>query len=256
MYKAKVLEQFEFNPGGWKGIRVGVFKIEGSSEIQVGEYQRNIGGFYNTFLHFQREGKDLALYSPDYTCTRIMELPSCEDIGGEEPNGMGFCPVDYFVPSYIDQEVTRNSTNDAFPAITSRVERVNNPDAKALMPSSHSSEYVNGNTGQKCTDVWTYQPLTRLTYYPFAFVAGCVWADDSSWKVQYLDLSAADQGILKREARFGYIELPDRDSLRLKDLIEMDSFDNDPDEDYSSRIRINIMQTFDLRTGTRIDPAE
>jgi hypothetical protein len=39
-------------------------------------------------------------------------------------------------------------------------------------------------------------------------VAGCVWGDDTSWKVQYLDLSRARQGIVTRDDRLGYIELP------------------------------------------------
>lgn len=41
----------------------------------------------------------------------------------------------------------------------------------------------------------------------FGFVWGCQWGDDSSWKVQYLDLSQVADGILRRDARFGYAEL-------------------------------------------------
>lgn len=41
----------------------------------------------------------------------------------------------------------------------------------------------------------------------FGFVWGCYWGDDSSWKVQYLDLSQIKQGLIKREERFGYLEL-------------------------------------------------
>jgi hypothetical protein len=41
----------------------------------------------------------------------------------------------------------------------------------------------------------------------FGFVWGCVWGDDCSWKVQYLDLSQVQQGIVCREERFGYVEL-------------------------------------------------
>ena len=42
----------------------------------------------------------------------------------------------------------------------------------------------------------------------FGFVSGCVWGDDCSWKIQYLDLSQIEQGIFKREEKFGYLELP------------------------------------------------
>src|SRR5262245_10694745 len=41
----------------------------------------------------------------------------------------------------------------------------------------------------------------------FGFVWGCIWGDDGSWKVQYLDLSQILQGVLRREERFGYVEL-------------------------------------------------
>jgi hypothetical protein len=31
-----------------------------------------------------------------------MELPSCKDIGGEEPSAGGFCPVEYFIPEIVE----------------------------------------------------------------------------------------------------------------------------------------------------------
>ena len=36
---------------------------------------------------------------------------------------------------------------------------------------------------------------------------GCVWGDDSSWKVQYLDLTGIQDGVIRRDERFGYAEL-------------------------------------------------
>jgi hypothetical protein len=41
----------------------------------------------------------------------------------------------------------------------------------------------------------------------FGFVWGCHWGDDNNWKVQYLDLSQVQRGIVRREERFGYLEL-------------------------------------------------
>jgi hypothetical protein len=41
----------------------------------------------------------------------------------------------------------------------------------------------------------------------FGFVWGCVWGDDSSWKVQHLDLTRIQSGVIRREERFGYVEL-------------------------------------------------
>ena len=48
----------------------------------------------------------------------------------------------------------------------------------------------------------------------FGFVAGCVWGDDSSWKIQYLDLSRVSEGIVKGDDRFGYIELASDQDLK------------------------------------------
>lgn len=41
----------------------------------------------------------------------------------------------------------------------------------------------------------------------FGFVWGCIWGDDSSWKVQHLDLRGIQSGVIRRDDRFGYVEL-------------------------------------------------
>jgi hypothetical protein len=112
-----------------------------------------------------------------------MELPSCRDIGGEEPHSAGFCPVDFFVPSYILEE---HKSPDGRIEVSPR----NEPDEETMRDSTHS------------------KVISPRLYYPFGFVAGCIWGDDSSWKIEYLDLSAVDKGEIRRHARFGYIEMP------------------------------------------------
>jgi len=47
----------------------------------------------------------------------------------------------------------------------------------------------------------------------FGFIAGCYWGDDSSWKIQYLDLSDLEKGVVRRSDKFGYIHLPEGVSL-------------------------------------------
>src|SRR5262245_9013923 len=70
-------------------------------ERPIGRYERNYPNFAaETFEPFEWAGAWYALYSKDYTCTRIMSLPDCRDIGGEEPHGYGFCPAELFVPRY------------------------------------------------------------------------------------------------------------------------------------------------------------
>jgi hypothetical protein len=44
------------------------------------------------------------------------------------------------------------------------------------------------------------------------FVVGCVWGDDSTWKIQVLDLSNINPvkcGVIRRDERFGYLEVAD-----------------------------------------------
>lgn len=251
-YIAKVIDELERRPNEWKGLKVGVFKIENNVEEQIGEYERNYSSLFNTFFYFQQNGKDFALYSPDYTVTRIMQLPSCKDIGGEEPDSWGFCPVDYFIPTYIEQEIISETTgSNGTHKRDVRKTVINNPNDKILSESVDKTPFTNLNTGEKCETVTIYRPLTALLYHSFGFVAGCLWGDDSSWKIQYLDLSDAEKGIVKREERFGYIELPE--TLSLKEAIDMYDFSYDSEEDYSNYIRINIMQTFDLRDGKVIN---
>ncbi len=191
-YTAEILGDLHATSKLSRGKRIGVYQIDGERKKLIGEYERDYLSFFDTFFHFQQNGRDFALYSPQCTVTRIMSLPSCKDIGGEEPNSNGFCPVDYFVPALKSGE-----------------------------------------------------------YYPFGFVAGCVWGDDSSWKIQYLDLTEAEKGAIKRDARFGYIMLSD--NQRLKDAVNMYDYGWDEEDESKNYIRINVMQTFDLTTGKKIE---
>ena len=79
-----------------------------------------------------------------------------------------------------------------------------------------------------------------------------MWGDDNSWKVQYLDLSRAADGILERDDRFGYVELPD--GLTLERAVDMSEYQLDPDDDYAYRIRITAVRQFDLRDGRPVHP--
>lgn len=152
----------------------------------IGEYERNYSSFFRTFRPFTQGGREYALYSPQYTATRVTELPSCRDLGGEEANPGGFCPVDYWVAE-------------------------------------------NGS---------------------FGLVAGCFWGDDSSWKVQYLDLTNASAGSVVRDDRFGYVELPD--DLSLDDAVVIGA--NPPDDDFPGPwVNIRTVARFNVGTGRQMD---
>lgn len=80
------------------------------------------------------------------------------------------------------------------------------------------------------------------------FVAGCIWGDDCSWKIQHLDLSRIKEGIINRDERYGYIEMPrnreNKDIVRLKDIINLDWYDAN---DYPW-VDISVAQRFKLLT--------
>lgn len=225
-YTAKILDTFEYSPGGWKGLRIGIFLVSPEGEEQIGEYTRNYDELYRTFCPFKKGDKDYALYSPHYTATRVMELPSCRDIGGEEPHSVGFCPVDFFVPCYILEE---HKSPDGRIKVSPR----NEPDEETMQDSTHS------------------KVISPRLYYPFGFVAGCIWGDDSSWKIEYLDLSAVEKGEIHRDARFGYIEMPD--GMSLKQAIDLVDYGYDDSEPYSYTALIAIRKRFDLRDGRIVE---
>jgi len=189
------IEVIDAGPGKWKTARVNIFAGVDDAARKIGSYERNHAGWCDsTFAPFARDGRWYALYSPNYTATRIMELPSCKDIGGEEPHTNGFCPVDYYVPH------------------------------------DHPAVVQAGAGGH------------------FGFVSGCIWGDDSSWKIQFIDLSDAPRGVLTRKETFGYVAMPLKSS-RLAECISMDEYSRE-----YPRAELTVSMVFDLAEGSRVDP--
>lgn len=81
----------------------------------------------------------------------------------------------------------------------------------------------------------------------FGFVWGSIWGDDSSWKVQYLDLSRVQQGELRREERFGYLKLAVDEDLPARNFIECSSYRGE------QRVQFSVPVQFDLKSGKRFD---
>jgi hypothetical protein len=52
------------------------------------------------------------------------------------------------------------------------------------------------------------EPLPEEWRGQFGFVCGCIWGDDTNWKVEFLDLSEITKGKIIRDNRLGYLELP------------------------------------------------
>lgn len=183
-------------PGCWDILKVEIF----DNGKKIGQYERSYPTLFNTFHPFEQHGKHYALYSADYTTTRIMELPSCKDIGGEKRNSPGFCPVDYAV--LHDPEMYKEW-------------------AKCYGPGTQWDNPV------------YMQRFKALINGEIGFVAGCVWGDDSSWKIQFLNLKKMKEGFFSkgrdiREDWLGYIELPR--GIKLKDAISFEEWEPDHEQ--------------------------
>jgi hypothetical protein len=91
----------------------------------------------------------------------------------------------------------------------------------------------------------------------FGFVWGCVWGDDSSWKVQYLDLRRVQEGVIARDDRFGYVRLasPPRASPCLDATSPVIAPSSPPDFVVVSKyegvasVRFAVEVDFDLASG-------
>lgn len=178
----------------WDTLKVYILDGDGK---ELGSYDRNYPSFFDTFCPFMKNGKEYALYSRDYTSTRVMSLPDCEDIGGEERDTFGFCPIEFLVPSCD----------------------------KFHIPKEFESS--------------------------MGFVAGCGWGDDTSWKVQLLDLSKVEEGIIKRDGnRLGYIELCSND--KLEDAIaDIEVYYDEEEKDWDMDIEIRMMKRYIFQWSER-----
>ncbi len=218
-YIAKHKEK-ETKPGCWNYLDVAIFEVaDDGTEKQVGSYERKYSSMYDTFFPFKQKGKWYALYSSDYTATSVMSLPDCKQIATEASSAWGFCPTGFYVPNADDfrhwDSVRLNggkkrSEDDAYWA------------ELAISLKAHEKEGSNFNAAEdaKKKRQWAveaeeaYDDIENKYEGQFGFISGCHWGDDSSWKMQYLDLSKITEGVITRTARWGYWELPEGKSLK------------------------------------------
>ncbi len=235
-FRIRSVVQPQGDPKHWKTSVVTIFDAE---DRQIGSYDRNYAAFTDeTFEPFEIDGRWYALYARDYTCTRVMQLPECIDIGGEEPHAHGFCPAALYVPRYREALATRTSLvmNDSGmleivgpTTVGCRIfEAFDHPSSNIVPPAEPFQERQ-----EKSLDV--------------GFVAGCRWGDDASWKLEVFDLSQASEGRLVRSAPFGYVPLVR--GMRLNQAVRLHCGSN-------GEVRVDIAreETRDLRTGNLINP--
>lgn len=158
---------------GWGHSEVKIWDRQ--EERLVHEYTRNYS-FLQTFepLRLWREEAEewghYALISPHYTGFQLLNLDSGEVVYDHKGGRTNFCPRAFFVPDFHDY-------------LEGEAVDPQDPFSRGMMETF----------------------LKRRTH---AFVQGCVWGDDSSWKVRTLDLQAMLRGEeVAVEEKFGYLVL-------------------------------------------------
>lgn len=217
-------EKVPTKPGCWDYTKVYIF----NNDIKIGEYTRNYSSFYDTFYPFQVNEDWFALCSTNYTVSEVYKLtPKFEYWCGETPNPGGFCPVDFYVPRYrkTKQQYTNGlGEHHIFDHIWHEFHDVD---------VENDEEWHNPIVDESCFSI------SDIIYTPFAFVAGCIWGDDSSWKIEFIDLSDIVNKKFNRTNKFGYIELPHNQNL--KEAINMRPWEED-----SYRFFINTQSYYEI----------
>lgn len=218
-YTAKELGKVSNGKGCWESTKIGVFQ----DDVQVGEFLRNYSSYgISSFAPFRRGDHWYALYSPEYTCIKVMSLPDCKEIGGENSDSFGFCPVEIYIPEYQISKVEGKSEED--------LHKYPEQNHHWLKRDRESKEYDPDLFNKDLTKDYKFFDVAKETFHEnFAFVSGCVWGDDRSWKIELRDISEAHKGIIKPVKDWGYYELADDRSL--KECIRLDSFERFVGED-------------------------
>lgn len=170
----------------WNSTLCEIYK----GEEKIGEYKRTYYAYSEkTFYPFTFNGNDYALYSENYTQIQLMSLPDCKEIILKEDckkQMANFCPTELYVPIC----------------------------AKIKYEDGRIIQYWINNLDDK-------EDGEEYEYLHIASALGCVWGDDSSWKLMLIDLRKIEEGEIwfidnKLEKKWLYEDFPD--SIRLKDI--------------------------------------
>lgn len=204
-------------PGTWNSTKVSIYR-DNDFDIHelvyrkgtlIGEYLRNYSSYgFETFYPFQVGEEWYALYSANYTATRVMKLydDRIEDWCGEESRSNGFCPVEFYVPRYVktSSSYILKEEQKFFDAY--------------YVDCDHTFEEFHAEI--------VGPEFVELNYCNFGFLCGCVWGDDTSWKLRYIDLLQIPEKNLIITDKFGYWELP---AGPLRSHIRMDGWEEGHD---------------------------
>lgn len=216
-------ESIQNRPGTWNSTKVSIFR----DDKLIGEYLRNYSSYGDkTFYPFKVNNEWYALYSANYTATRIMKLHEdrIEDWCGEESHANGFCPTEIYVPKFISAKHSYEMQGEKKEYDIFYVD-CDSPEGE-FQSEINSPDFIS------------------LQYCNFGFLCGCVWGDDTSWKLRYIDLSKIPDKILSITDKFGYWELSN--SLTLRESIRMDGWE--PGHDWVILTRV---EHINLKTDER-----
>ncbi len=203
------------SPGTWNSTKVSIFR----DDKLIGEYLRNYhGSGIETFYPFEMNNEWYALYSANYTATRVLKLHEdrIEDWCGEEASSFGFCPIEFYIPRY-----NMYSVKDKYDYY------------------DVDAEY---KTQEEFVETQTSADFVETKFCNFGFMSGCIWGDDSSWKLRYIDLEKIPEKELSIIEKFGYWELPH--NMSLKECIDMSGWE--PDHDW---VRLVKSECINVKTG-------
>lgn len=161
----------------------------------VASYHRNYPYLLRTFHPFRQLGeggqwREYALVSDNYWKTSVLDLVTGEMVA-TEGGTVSEDELTQRLEAGVSPEVVERLRQDYVPGAgfcpqEFRVFDFNEFFDAEVLPSPEEFDLVRG--------MW-------------ALVAGCVWGDDSTMKVRYVDLSRIGDGVVRVDERFGYVEL-------------------------------------------------
>ncbi len=224
-----ICTSIENSPGTWNSTKVTIyyddqFDVKAGvyrTGVVIGEYIRNYANYGAlTFCPFRIGNEWYALYSTHYTATRVMKLHEdrIEDWCGEEPRGAGFCPVEFYIPHYFQSKSSYIDGNG-------KLEEYDYYMVDCDISTAEIEEVVSD------------PEYVSEGYSNFGFLCGCIWGDDTSWKIKYINLSKIPEKILDITEKFGYWPMPN--NATLKECVNMDGWD--PDSGYIKLTKSEII---------------
>lgn len=196
------------NGKGYWGSNKIVVKYNGN---EIGSYVRSYPSFViATFHPFKLGDEWFALYSEDYTASRVAKLTPTEfvDWCGEEEDGAGFCPTEFWVPMGLKYNTQMTLRGE---------DKIINLDLWYDSDCKDEAEFLSDIEEVKANPK---NSGVQIVWSDFGFLSGCYWGDDSSWKLRYIDLAGIPEKKLIITEKFGYWELSEslRKSIRIDDF--------------------------------------